>query len=69
MREGLSGEVSGIEGAKIMSWIKKMGEALNLQDRKYGKVFIMYILFVIVMVLTVMNKENMHVDEIWSYTL
>ena len=52
-----------------MSWIKKMGEALNLQDRKYGKVFIMYILFVIVMVLTVMNKENMHVDEIWSYTL
>lgn len=53
-----------------MSWIKNWGEVLDRNLlKKYSKVFILYVVFGIVMVLTVMNKQNMHVDEIWSYTL
>ena len=59
-----------------MSWMNQIGKISVIKNmnqmnkrKEYSKVLGMYLVFVLVMVLTVMNKQNMHVDEIWSYTL
>ena len=41
---------------------------INFDVRRYKSIFI-YVIFIIFMVIVIINKKNLHTDEIYSYTL
>ena len=65
-------EKGKIKSLKIKSDILRRNEMvkkkINFDVRRYKSIFI-YVIFIIFMVIVIINKKNLHTDEIYSYTL